>query len=156
MTNTLRERFINLAAGEHRPTRVPLPPLMQVKASAQDTEGRLSLLEVTLVRDIPRHVHEVSDEMIYILEGVLAVHFDGEDLTVPAGSFILLPHGVPHAIGRAAENPPRVLQMSSPGGWECFMEDLAEAGPAVRRADGSLDPASLNPIAARHHIRYEA
>ncbi|MEW2624745.1 cupin domain-containing protein [Streptomyces sp. NPDC048106] len=149
------ERFIKLLPGEHRPGRVTLPPTLRVKANTQDTEGRLSLLEVTLVRDIPRHTHHASDEMIYVLEGELGVHFDGQDFTVPAGSFVLLPHGVPHALSRAAEVPPRLLQMSSPGGWECYMEDMAEAGPAVQRADGSVDPVRLNAIAARHGIRYE-
>ncbi|TQF01198.1 cupin domain-containing protein [Kitasatospora acidiphila] len=150
-----KERFIKLLTGERRPGRVALPAPLQVKANTQDTEGRLSLLEVTLAHDIPRHTHEASDEMIYVLEGELGVHFDGEDLVFPAGSFVLLPHGVPHALSRATEVPPRVLQMSSPGGWECYMEDMAEAGPAVQGTDGRIDPAKLNAIAARHGIRYE-
>ncbi|MEU6977818.1 MULTISPECIES: cupin domain-containing protein [unclassified Streptomyces] len=148
------ERFIKLLPGERRPGRVALPPPFQVKARTEDTEGRLSLLEVTLVRDIPRHTHHRADEMIYVLEGELGVHFDGEDLTVPAGSFVLLPKGVPHALSRVTDIPPRVLQVSSPGGWECYLEDLTEAGPATG-PDGSFTPAALNLIAAPHGIRYE-
>ncbi|ROR00352.1 cupin domain [Streptomyces sp. 2132.2] len=150
-----RERFIKLLPGERRPGRVSLPPPFQVKARTEDTEGRLSLLEVSLVRDIPRHIHHVADEMIYVLEGELGVHFDGDDHTVPAGSFVLLPRGVPHALSsRAGDAPPRVLQVSSPGGWECYLEDLTEAGPATD-PDGSFTPATLNPIAAPHGIHYE-
>ncbi|MFC1403508.1 MULTISPECIES: cupin domain-containing protein [Streptacidiphilus] len=147
------ERFIKLLPGERRAGRVVLPPPFQVKARTEDTQGRLSLLEVTLVRDIPRHTHHLADEMIYVLEGELGVHFDGEDLTIPSGSFILLPKGVPHALGRATDIPPRVLQISSPGGWECYLEDLAEAGPATN--PNGFTPAELNPIAAPYGIRYE-
>ncbi|MBO0657435.1 cupin domain-containing protein [Streptomyces triculaminicus] len=149
------ERFIKLLPGERRPGRVSLPPPFQLKARTEDTEGRLSLLEVTLARDIPRHTHHLADEMIYVLEGELGVHFDGEDLTVPAGSFILLPKGVPHALSRATDIPPRVLQISSPGGWECYLEDLTEAGPATHNPDGTFNPAELNPIAAPYGIQYE-
>lgn len=42
----------------------------------------------------------------------------------------------------------------SPGGWECFVEDMVEAGPRLM-ADGRLDPARLNRIAGRHGITYE-
>ncbi|MFE5331064.1 cupin domain-containing protein [Embleya sp. NPDC056575] len=149
------ERFVKLHPGERRPGRVPLPPPFRVMARTEDTEGRLSVLEVTLVRDIPRHTHHRADELIYVLEGELGVHFDGEDTSVPAGSFVLLPKGVPHALSRVGQAPPRVLQMSSPGGWECFLEDMFEAGPDVLRADGALDPDRINPIAAPHGIEYE-
>ncbi|WP_330328435.1 cupin domain-containing protein [Streptomyces sp. NBC_00536] len=150
-----KDRFIKLLPGERRPGRVTLPPPMEIKARTEDTEGRLSLLEVTLARDIPRHTHHLADEMIYVLEGELGVHFDGEDLTFPAGSFVLLPKGVPHALSRATDISPRVLQISSPGGWECYLEDLAEAGPASLNPDGTFSPEALNLIASRHGIRYE-
>ncbi|MFI6401043.1 hypothetical protein [Streptomyces sp. NPDC050548] len=72
----------------------------------------------------------------------------------PGGSFVLLPHGVPHALRRDSAPPPRVLQISAPGGWEHYLEDLFEAGPAVL-TDGRLDPAQINPIAAPYDIVYE-
>ncbi|MBT2408568.1 MULTISPECIES: cupin domain-containing protein [unclassified Streptomyces] len=150
------ERFIKLLPGERRTGRVALPAPVQIKARTEETEGRLSLLEVTLVKDVPRHTHHVADEMVYVLEGVLGVHFDGEDFTVPAGSFVLLPKGVPHALSRAAGTTPRVLQISSPGGWECYLEDLLEAGPgAADNPDGTFNPALLNPIGAPYGIEYE-
>lgn len=43
----------------------------------------------------------------------------------------------------ASEPPPRVLQISSPGGWEHYLED------------GELDPVKINPIAAKYDIHYE-
>ncbi|MVU76729.1 cupin domain-containing protein [Nocardia sp. ET3-3] len=149
-----RNRFLLLDPGTVRPGRIPLPPAFAVKATTADTEGRFSLLEVTLARDIPRHTHHVADESIYVLDGILEVEFDDRVVHAAAGAFVLLPHGVPHALRRGSTPPPRLIQISSPGGWECYLEDLIEAGPAVL-TDGALDPAKINPIAARHEIRYE-
>jgi hypothetical protein len=47
-----------------------------------------------------------------------------------------------------------VLQISSPGGWEYYIEDLIEAGPAVT-TNGRFDPGKINQIAARYDITYE-
>ncbi|KUL21376.1 hypothetical protein [Streptomyces regalis] len=44
------DRFILLEPGAARPGRIPLPPAFAVKATTDDTEGRLSLLEVTVSR----------------------------------------------------------------------------------------------------------
>lgn len=148
------ERFVLLAPGAARPGRIPLPPAFRVKATTEDTDGRFSLLEVVLDRDIPRHTHHRADEGVYVLDGVLEIEFDDTVHLAPKGSFVLLPHGVPHALRRASEPAPRVLQISSPGGWELYLEDLFEAGPTVL-TDGRLDPAKINPIAAPYDIVYE-
>ncbi|UGT42225.1 cupin domain-containing protein [Nocardia yamanashiensis] len=148
------DRFLFLSPSDVRPGRVPLPPAFAVKATTADTGGRFSLLEVTLARDIPRHTHQLADECVYVLDGTLEVEFDDRVERATAGMFVLLPQGIPHALRCASTPPPRVLQISSPGGWECYLEDLFEAGPAVLTA-GALDPAKINPIAAKYGIRYE-
>ncbi|TDU73713.1 hypothetical protein [Streptomyces sp. KS 21] len=102
-----RERFIKLLPGERRPGRIPLPPPFQIKARTEDTEGRLSLLEVTLVRDIPRHTDHLADEMIYVLEGELGVHFDGEDQTHNASERALVEREVESTAPRRARRPGR-------------------------------------------------
>lgn len=148
------DRFLMVLPGEARTGRVALPPAFAVKATTEDAEGRLSFLEVILARDIPRHTHHVADELIYVLDGELGVDFDDRKLTATAGTFVLLPHGIPHALRCASSPPPRVLQISSPGGWERYLEDLFEAGDAVL-TDGRLDPVKINPIAATYDIRYD-
>lgn len=130
-TSSASERFILVGNDERRPGRTQMPEAFAVKATTDDTVGGLSLLEVTLVFDIPRHVHHSADEAIYVLEGELGVEFDGRDYTVGPGGFVLLPMGIPHALRRVSTLPPRVLQISSPGDWERYLEDLFEAGPAV-------------------------
>ncbi|MGW7102377.1 cupin domain-containing protein [Streptomyces sp. NPDC054838] len=134
--------------GTARPGRVPLPPAFTVKAATADTEGRVSLLKVTLAKDIPRHVHHRADECVYVLDGIVDIEFDDRSHFAPRGTFTLLPQGVPHACAAPPTRPLRVLQISSPGGWACYVEDLIEAGPTVLTA-------KINPIAARYHIEYE-
>jgi quercetin dioxygenase-like cupin family protein len=130
-----------------------MPPAFAVKAMTADTDGRFSLLEVTVERDIPRHTHHAADECVYVLDGELGIEFDDRTHTAGKGTFVLLPRGVPHALRRASTPPPRVLQISSPGGWEHYLEDLFDAGPAVL-TNGRLDPAKINPIAAKYDIEY--
>ncbi|MEV4113317.1 hypothetical protein [Nonomuraea sp. NPDC049695] len=48
-----------------------------------------------------------------------------------------------------------MIQISTPGGWECYLEDLFEAGPEATTTDGQLDPEKLNRIAAKYEITYE-
>ncbi|WP_234468407.1 cupin domain-containing protein [Streptomyces sp. MBT62] len=155
------ERFVLLAPGAARPGRIPLPPAFRVKAATEDTGGRFSLLEVVLGRDIPRHTHHRADEGVYVLDGVLEIEFDDAVHLAPRGSFVLLPHGVPHALRRASDPPPRVLQISSPGGWELYARWLGAlpGGPvrggahrAHRRAAGSREDQS-DRGALRHRLR---
>ena len=119
-----------------------------------DTDDRLSLLEMVVAQQIPRHVHHRADESIYVLDGELVVEFVDRTYRATPGQFVLLPHSVPHALRPGSGRPPRVLQISSPGGWECFIEDLIEARRHVSTA-GELDARSLNPIAAKYGITYE-
>jgi quercetin dioxygenase-like cupin family protein len=79
-------RFVLLAPGGSRPGRVAMPPAFAVKASSADTAGRLSVLEVTLARDIPRHTHHGADECVYVLDGRLEVEFDDRTLIAEPGA----------------------------------------------------------------------
>ncbi|AJT67335.1 hypothetical protein T261_5719 [Streptomyces lydicus] len=147
------ERFFVLPAGERRPGRVPLPPGFAVKARTSDTEGRLSVLETQLDIDIPSHIHHDADEFLYILEGEMEVDLDGATHRLTPGMCVLLPHGIPHALRNASRPPARCLQISSPGGWEEFMEDMFEAGPVVMK-DGHPDLGRLNEIGAAYGMEY--
>jgi mannose-6-phosphate isomerase-like protein (cupin superfamily) len=148
------DRFILLPPGETRPTRVPLPPGFGVKAGTTDTEGRLAFLENQLNVDVPEHVHERMDELLYVLQGEMEVDFEGTTHRLTAGTFALVPQGVPHAMRNVSTPPARVLQVSSPGGWDEFLTDMFAAGPALRTADGRMDLAKVNEVGAPYGMRY--
>ena len=147
-------RFVLLAAGQARPGRIAVPPAFSVKARTADTDGLFSLLEVTVAQPVPRHTHHVADECIYVLSGELTIEFDDRVHTAGAGAFVLLPHGGPHAIRPGSTPPPGVIQISSPGGWECVVEALIEHRTEVSKT-GTFDPAALNRYTRRHHVVYE-
>ncbi|MCG5218596.1 cupin domain-containing protein [Streptosporangium soli] len=149
-----KERFYLLDKGEARPGRIVVPPAFSVKARTTDTDGLFSLLEVTVAQPVPRHTHHVADECIHVLDGELEIEFDGGIRTAGKGQFVLLPHGVPHAIRPGSTPPPRVVQISSPGGWECVVEALIEHRSEVSKA-GRFDPAALNRYTRRYHVTYE-
>ncbi|MEV0684670.1 cupin domain-containing protein [Nocardia sp. NPDC050378] len=148
------DRFYLLGRGQARPGRIPVPPAFSVKARSGDTDGLFSALEVTVAQPIPRHTHLVADECIYVLDGVLDVEFDDRVHTAGPGQFVLLPHGVPHALRPGSSPPPRVVQISAPGGWECVVEAIIEHRTEVS-AGGRFDPAALNRYTRPYHVVYE-
>ncbi|MEW9534193.1 cupin domain-containing protein [Microbispora sp. NPDC049125] len=150
---TTDSRYV-LGKSQARPGRIKVPPAFAAKARTTDTGGTLSVMETLVVNEIPRHIHHKADEGVYVLDGELTVEFDGETHTAAKGQFVLLPHGVRHALRPGSTPPPRVIQISAPGGWECFIEDLIEAG-ARSGTGGRLEPARLNPIAAKYDITYD-
>ncbi|GAA4619971.1 hypothetical protein GCM10023196_002130 [Actinoallomurus vinaceus] len=149
-----KSRFYLLGKGDVRPGRLRVPPAFASKVRSTDTDDRLSLLEMVVAQQIPRHVHHRADEGIFVLDGELVVEFVDRTYRATPGQFVLLPYGVPHTMRPGSGRPPRVLQISSPGGWECFIEDLIEARRHIT-TDGELDARSLNPIAAKYGITYE-
>jgi mannose-6-phosphate isomerase-like protein (cupin superfamily) len=148
------DRFVLLQPGQTRQTRVPLPPGFGVKVATADSEGRLAVLENRLDVDIPPHVHELMDEFVYVLEGEMEIDFQDKTYRLTPGMCALLPHGVPHAMRNASHPPVRALQISTPGGWDQFMEDVFAAGPAVRTAEGAMDLEKVNVIGKQYGMRY--
>jgi quercetin dioxygenase-like cupin family protein len=86
----------------------------------------------------PRHVHGGHAESLYVLEGELALGLDGQALRAPAGSWVQVPAGVPHAVAAAGPGRARFLELHAPGsGFGAFVRALADGADeqaAVRRA----------------------
>jgi hypothetical protein len=53
-----------------------------------------------------------------------------------------------------SQPPARVLQISSPGGWDEFITDMFAAGPSLRTSDGRMDLAKVNVIGEPYGMRY--
>lgn len=109
-----------------------LDGLVELKAAAAATGGRLSLFEQRLPAgsSAPLHVHHREDEAWYVLDGELLFQVDGTDLHAPAGAFIWAPRGLPHTF-RVESDGARLLGIVTPGGFEEFFE--ATGRPAPRR-----------------------
>jgi len=110
---------------------------MRMLASSEDTNGAWSLVEL---REMPGyhtnfHRHNYTDEAFYVIEGVLTVKITDKTFDYPAGSYVLIPRGTPHAQGNRGKIPVRVLLTMTPGGFERSFVDRAELFKTVKPDD---------------------
>ena len=101
-----------------------------MKATAETTGGAFSMSEATFPAGIngpPPHAHRYTTDTFYVLEGTLRVTVGGREIDAPAGSYVLVPPGVVHTFANASESRVRFLNINSPGGWENYLRDLADA-----------------------------
>jgi len=78
---------------------------------------------------------------------------------------VLKPRGVPHAFWNATDEPARLLDVITPGGFEAYFERLGELFRATATADVrelarlaaafglDMDPGSVQRLAEEHHLR---
>ncbi|HEY0764770.1 MAG TPA: cupin domain-containing protein [Pyrinomonadaceae bacterium] len=106
-------------------------------ASSKDTNGAWSLVELTEKPGYKTrlHRHIYTDEAYYVLEGVLTAKIADKTYELPAGSYILIPHGTPHAQGNIGKVPVKVLLTMTPGGFEGSFKDRAELIKTVKSDD---------------------
>ncbi len=119
------------------------------KATAAETGGAFIMLEDRIVRGktTPLHLHPNEDETIYVLEGELLVHVEGEEHRVGRGGLFVAPRGVPHAFMVTSETA-HILALQTPGTGEPFYREAGE--PARSPADASrYDWARLREVAER-------
>jgi mannose-6-phosphate isomerase-like protein (cupin superfamily) len=117
-----------------------------IKATAEDTGGRFTLMEAVIPgrQGPPLHVHGREDEMWYILDGNFRFRADEELLDAPAGSFVFVPRGTRHCFQNVGDEPARILVMFTPAGMERFFEEHAALPP------GPVDPDIYSAIARRN------
>jgi mannose-6-phosphate isomerase-like protein (cupin superfamily) len=106
--------------------------LAEIKATAADTGGTMTILEMTEPPgiEVPLHVHYREDEAFWILEGDVTITVG--DLTVEchAGDYAFGPRGIPHRF-TVGENGCRMLFILTPGGFEGLVREMGE--PACAR-----------------------
>ena len=127
-----------LRDGEGEQLRGPVGGPVRIMARAETTGGTFAALHNVVAPGMgpPLHLHVREDEMFYVLEGRLHVRAGEHDLDAPAGSFVFVPRGTPHAFRNPDEVPARILVMFTPAGMERFFEGQAAlpAGPADPQA----------------------
>jgi quercetin dioxygenase-like cupin family protein len=124
--------------------------LFTFKLTSADTGGSLLLFEDEMQRGkcTPLHCHPQEEEAIYVLDGELLVHADGEEHRVAAGGCVMAPRGVPHAFLVISETA-RVLAMLTPGAAEAFYRDAGEPSTSPDDATRPGDFARLRAAAER-------
>ena len=117
--------------------------LFTVLAASGDTGGRFGLLEMVVPkgREPSRHLHRRDDEGFYVLDGRATFYVGEEVHEAGPGTFVFLPHGVPHSYTFKTDEV-RMLAVVAPGGLEAHFRD-----PRFAEAAGSptLPPPSAGP-----------
>jgi quercetin dioxygenase-like cupin family protein len=97
-------------------------------ATSEDTTGAWSLVELSEMpgyhTNLHRHNH--TDEAFYVMGGVLTVKINDKISEYPAGSYVLIPRGTPHAQGNSGKVPAKILLTMTPGGFERSFKDRVE------------------------------
>ena len=110
-----------------------LGALAVIKATAADTGGHLTVMDVTDPPGVeaPLHVHHREDEAFWVLDGDVTFEVGGKTIEASAGDFVFGPRDVPHRykVGAAGS---RMLFMLTPGGFEDLVR--ATSDPARSRA----------------------
>jgi len=126
--------------------------LAEVKASAADTAGQYTLLEITAPPGLetPLHVHYAEDEGFYVLEGSVTIVVGDETVELTAGRHAFGPRDVPHKFIVGPDGA-HMIWVLTPGGFDAFVEEVsvpAEA-PTVPPAH-VLPPANAAEIVLKH------
>ena len=106
-------------------------------ARSAETGGGFSLIEYpiparTLVA--PLHRHSREDEYRFVLEGRMATVPRDQVLYAAAGDLTFKPRGQWHTVWNSGEEPSRILEIISPGGFEHFFAEFAASLKAVTDA----------------------
>jgi quercetin dioxygenase-like cupin family protein len=106
-------------------------------ATSSDTKGAWSLVEL---KEMPGyhtnlHRHNHTDEAFYVMEGVLTVKINDNLSDYPAGSYVLIPRGTPHAQGNRGKVPARILLTMTPGGFERSFKDRVDLFKTAKPTD---------------------
>ena len=114
-----------------------------IHADAASTGGALGVIEeVPPLADTPLHVHTNEDELFYALEGEHVIQVGDEEHRIGPGETAFGPRGVPHAQRRVVPAAGRILIAVTPGGFEGFFRELADADRAGRLGPDAYAAAS--------------
>ena len=135
-------------------------------AWAAESGGGFSLVEHpmaprALAAPLHRHTHE--DEYSYVLEGRMGADLGGEVVYGDPGDLVFKPRGQWHTFWNAGDEPCRILEIISPGGFERYFEELVdlrerptpEAVEEIAARYGlEFDMASIPALCERHGLRF--
>ena len=98
----------------------------------------------------PVHRHSREDEYTYVLEGRMGALLGDDVVYAEPGDFVWKPRDQWHTFWNAGDEPARILEIISPGGFERYFEELSEL-----LAGGPPEPEVIGPLAARYGIEFQ-
>jgi mannose-6-phosphate isomerase-like protein (cupin superfamily) len=100
--------------------------LAEIKASAADTGGMYTLVEITAPAGLqtPLHVHYREDEGFYVLAGSVTIEVGEETVELVAGRHAFGPRDVPHRFTVGPDGA-HMLWVLTPSGFEDFVDEVS-------------------------------
>jgi quercetin dioxygenase-like cupin family protein len=106
--------------------------LTVIKATAADTGGQMTILDITEPpnSEAPLHVHHREDEAFWILDGSARFEVGDRTIEARAGDYLFGPRHIPHRYTTGPDGC-RMLFIFTPGGFEDLLLDISR--PAATR-----------------------
>jgi mannose-6-phosphate isomerase-like protein (cupin superfamily) len=117
-----------------------------------ESGGGFSLVEHPMAPRMlaaPLHRHSREDEYSYVLEGRMGALLGDEVVYAEAGDLVFKPRDQWHTFWNAGDEPARILEIVSPGGFEGYFEELVDLPP------GPPDLELLADMAARYGLEFD-
>ena len=105
--------------------------LAEIKATAADTGGQMTIVEVTQHpgAEAPLHVHYRDDEGFWVLEGDVTFEVGDQTIEASAGDYVFGPRDIPHRF-TVGDQGCRMLFILVPGGIEDLIRATSEPAPS--------------------------
>ena len=126
--------------------------LAEVKASAADTAGQYTLVEITAPPGLeaPVHVHYTEDEGFYVLEGSVPIVVGDQTVELASGEHAFGCRDVPHKFTVGPDGARRIWVLT-PGGFENLIEEVSVPAEAWTVPPPSVvPPENVAEIVRRH------
>src|SRR3954453_3279299 len=98
----------------------------------------------------PLHRHSREDEYSYVLEGQMGALLGEDVVYADVGALVHKPRNQWHTFWNAGDEPCRILEIISPGGFENYFDELVDAGAA-----GPPSPEQMADLEARYGIELD-
>jgi len=95
----------------------------------REPDSAYSMVEWTAEPGAPGssvHIHRLTDEAFYVLEGTFGFQVGEETVEGSAGAFVFVPKGTVHAFWNHGPSPARMLLTMSPPDFWRYLKELAE------------------------------
>jgi quercetin dioxygenase-like cupin family protein len=123
--------------------------LAVIKATAADTGGQLTIVDVTEPpgAQAPLHVHHCEDEAFWILEGSVTLHVGDAVIEAGPGDYAFGPRDVPHRYDVGPDGC-RMLFICTPGGFEDLVREMSVPAESRTLPPPSDEPPDFELVAA--------
>jgi mannose-6-phosphate isomerase-like protein (cupin superfamily) len=122
-------------------------------AWTEETGGDFSLVEHPMPPRAlagPVHKHSREDEYSYVLEGRMGALLGDDTVYAEVGDFVFKPREQWHTFWNAGDEPCRILEIISPGGFEHFFDELA-----AKLGSADFAPSALGELGARYGLELD-